>query len=374
MDKSVIVILVIGLVIIWIFASSIGTLIRISRGGASGSFGPPIRINIQQPPVVLPPINITIPQHVNLTKANEIYVPLVPIPVIIPNIPMNIIKYITLNPPKPQILRVSSGSSAQGISIGSGSSRALSNAASVTFSLPPMLMIVLLISIILVIATSSLVVLRGFVRDRSSTTNESSRRYASKVELGKRLMSGEVTRSLINVGLLPNEVVVDLKGWTGSPVIDLGISKDLPLIWGYGDPLPISWREGYTVSVVGPGMIKDGFLYMPKPGCYGVRAEGNGYVETLFIRAVDYNEDVARLVKLNVSNYGLEDSLTIREAVRRLINDGVLSGGPDVDQVIRVFEEVRYGLRRVDRARYEEFLRTLGRAFRDAKVIVCGGS
>jgi len=39
-----------------------------------------------------------------------------------------------------------------------------------------------------------------------------------------------------------------------------------------------------------------------------------------------------------------------------------------------MFEEVRYGLRKIDRARYEEFLRTLGRVFGNARVIVCEGA
>lgn len=61
--------------------------------------------------------------------------------------------------------------------------------------------------------------------------------------------------------------------------------------------------------------------------------------------------------------------------MRQLVSDGVVNGDWDsVNTIIELFERVRYGLRDVDRRDYEEFLRALGKVFRDARVIICEGA
>jgi hypothetical protein len=57
------------------------------------------------------------------------------------------------------------------------------------------------------------------------------------------------------------------------------------------------------------------------------------------------------------------------------VRNGVIIGDLDeVRRLVRVFEEVRYGLRRIDRSTYEGFLRALRNTFSNPRVIVCEGA
>jgi len=120
-DRAVVVLLIIGLMIIWLLSSSIGTLIKANQeSSSSGAHLPMIRVGTLQPPFALPPINITIPQHVNITEASEVYVPLVPLPIIIPNMPISIANYIPTSPPRTQGTTLGGGSGSTGLQGGVG--------------------------------------------------------------------------------------------------------------------------------------------------------------------------------------------------------------------------------------------------------------
>ncbi len=113
------------------------------------------------------------------------------------------------------------------------------------------------------------------------------------------------------------------------------------------------------VTVTRPGILKEDSLIMPlRGGCYGISIGLGDREERLFIRASDYRDDVVNFIRLNIGNFVIKDSATIREAMRQLVNDGVINGEwNSINTIIRLFEMVRYGLRDVDRRDYEEFLR-----------------
>ncbi len=374
MDRAVVVLLIIGLVIIWLLASSIGTLIKANQeGSSSGAHLPIIRVGTLQPPFALPPINITIPQHANITEASEVYVPLVPLPIIIPNMPISIANYIPTSPPRIQGTTLSGGSGSTGLQGGVGGVGAQNHTVVVPLRISPILIILLLVSVVIIMGIGSLMIVRRSIISKAGGYGSSDQRTQPAVRVSRKVADKEVSRALVGgINLLPGEVIRELKGWGGSNLVDLGIPRDLPLIWSFGEPLPMSVKNEYSVSVIGSGKIENSSLIMTKPGCYGIKIESDKQAETLFIRAVDYDEDVVKHIKLNINNYGIDNPLTVREIAKKLTDEGLIVGNyADVRDLIRMFEEVRYGLRKIDRARYEEFLRTLGRVFGNARVIVC---
>ncbi len=173
------------------------------------------------------------------------------------------------------------------------------------------------------------------------------------------------------------EVIKRLEGWGGgSDVLNLPINKDLPLIWDHRHPpLPFSVKMNHSVELMGRGRVDGGSLYMPdRGGCYALVVRGGDRSErTFLIRATAYEEDVINFVRINVENYEIEDSRTLREAIEKLKGDGgVLTSDPSL--VVKVFEDVRYGNKSLSREAYEEFLIALGKTFKEAKVIMCEGS
>ncbi|MGC9153770.1 MAG: DUF4129 domain-containing protein [Vulcanisaeta sp.] len=374
MDKSAIAVLIIGLFIIWLLSSSIGALIRINEEqGAPGGLGSLLpRIKLPQPPITLPPINITIPQHINETRAEEVYVPLVPIPVIMPNIPISIANYLSVSPLKPSPINAGGYSGGSGVQGGTGHIQSSSNAVTVSLRIAPLLLIMVLVLTVIVVSMSVAIITKRGIEVKRPIGAQSQGQLIYEHDK-KKVNNDETKTSPVSLKLLPGEVVKPLRGWGGSAILNLEIPKDLPLIWSTDAPLSMVTQDNYSVSVSKPGEFKDGRLYMPFTGCYKVQVRSGEYEETLFIRASDYREDVINFVRLNIGDFNLNSSLTIREILSKLVDEGAILDKKSIDNVVRIFEEVKYGLREVNRTKYESFLRALGSAFRNAMVIVCEG-
>lgn len=382
MNKSAILILVIGLLITWLLTSSIGILIKLSesRGGSQGSSSLNIHVGLPQPAITLPPINLTIPQRVNETSNAELYVPLIPLPVIMPNVSINITKYLAVSAPKPSqaLSGGSPGTLGSQEGLGGSSQQYVSNTV-VPLRIPPLLIMIAIITAIAIIGISSLAIIRREIRKSDqpgNTANVSARISPPRINVGPKNGDEEFPKFSRNIELLPGETVKRLSGWGGgNDIIDLGIPRDLPLIWRFNDPLPMIVRSNAQVVVTRPGIIRESSLIMPSRGCYGIGIKLGDREEDLFVRAGDYRDDVVNFVRLNIGDLAIRDSETIRELMKRLVNDGVINGDwASINTIIKLFERVRYGLRDVDRSDYEEFLRALGRVFRDARVIICEGA
>ncbi|WP_446752020.1 DUF4129 domain-containing protein [Vulcanisaeta sp. JCM 16161] len=378
MNKSAILILIIGLVITWLLTSSIGILIKLNEArGPQGSSPLNIHVNLPQPVITLPPINITIPRHVNETVGAELYVPLIPLPIIMPNIPINITEYLAISTPKPPQILGGGSLGASGSQEGLGSSQQPVGNAVAPLRIPPLLIIIIIIVVTIIIGVSSLTIVRRAVHGggQSSGAVGVNVRISPRTTVESRSSNGVFIRSSKEIELLPGEVVKNISGWGGNDLIDLGIPRDLPLIWRPNEPLPVVIRKGAQVTVTKPGILREGSLIMPSRGCYSISARLGDREERLFIRASDYRSDVINFVRLNIGDFVVKDSATIREVMRQLVNDGAINDDRDsINIIIRLFERVRYGLRDVDRGDYEEFLRALGMVFRNARVIVCEGA
>jgi len=373
-NKSAILVLIIGLLITWLLTSSIGTLIKINESGSSqGTNSLNIHINLPQPAITLPPINITITQHINGTSGTELYVPLIPLPIIMPNIPINITKYLELNL-RSQPIMTGGAQDTLGSQGGSGSNQQYTNTVITPLRISPILIIIVIIIAIIIISTGSLTIIRRESQEHAQVRgiNES---MAMKLKMNTNRGNTELINSLQSIDLMPGETVRTMSGWGGSAIIDLPIPKDLPLIWSPNIPLPIAVRENPVITVSGSGILRNGSLIMPSVGCYGLSVRLNDNNEMMFIRASNYRDDVIKFIRLNMGNFAIKNSVTIREAFRQLINEGIIANDNDsINRIIKLFEDVRYGLKDVDRHDYEEFLRALSRVFKNARVIVCESS
>ncbi|MGC9178795.1 MAG: DUF4129 domain-containing protein [Vulcanisaeta sp.] len=374
MNKLAILVLIIGLLISWLLTSSIGTLIKINESGSSqGTNSLNIHVNLPQPAITLPPINITITQHINGTSGTELYVPLIPLPIIMPNIPINITKYLELNL-RSQPIMTGGARDTLGSQEGSGSNQQYTNTVITPLRISPILIIIMIIIAIIIISTGSLTIIRRESQEHAQVRgiNES---MAMKLKMNTNRGNTELINSLQSIDLMPGETVRTMSGWGGSAIIDLPIPKDLPLIWSPNIPLPIAARENPVITVSGSGILRDGSLIMPSVGCYGLSVRLNDNNEMMFIRASNYRDDVIKFIRLNMGNFAIKNSVTIREAFRQLINEGIIANDNDsINRIIKLFEDVRYGLKDVDRHDYEEFLRALSRVFKNARVIVCESS
>ncbi len=373
MNKTAVIILIIGLLITWLLASSIGTLIKIKEAsGASRGNSLFPRVNLPQPAIALPPINITLPQHTNEAKGSILDVPLIPLPIIMPNISINVSNYIAINTPG-QEESPSGMPGLMGSQGGSGNSQYHVNIAIMPFRVPPLLIIVIVIVAVMIIGASLLMITRGSRREYAGVKNISEDRAITQsgISTTGNNVNRDIMRSTRGIELLLGEIVKPMVGWGGSAIIDLAIPRDLPLIWNYSAPLPIRARGGSILTVSSPGIIRDGHVIMPSMGCYRINAKFSDHEETLFIRASDYRDDIVKFTRLNIGAFVNRDSETIREVMGRLVDEGMVVNADSINKVIRMFEKVKYGLKDVDRHEYEEFLRALRDAFRDARVIVC---
>ncbi len=249
-------ILVIGLLITWLLASSIGVLIKLNESkAAQGGGSLNIHVNLPQPVITLPPINITIPQHVNETRGAELYVPLIPLPIVMPNIPINITRYIVISTPRPPQPWGGGGySGTSGLQEGSGNSQQYVSNTVAPLRIPPLLVIIVIITAIIIISISSLTIVRREIHGSSQLSSNTNVNVKSNLKINVVSKGGSDVHIKLSreVELLPGgEVVKVISGWGGgNDIIDLGIPRDLPLIWRFNEPLPIIIKGGVLWSLL----------------------------------------------------------------------------------------------------------------------------
>ncbi len=270
-NKSAILILVIGLLITWLLASSIGILIKLNESKGTQGGGPlSIHINLPQPLIMLPQINITIPQHINETSGAELYVPLIPLPIVMPNISINIVKYLVIGTPRPPQSLGGGSSSTPGLQEGPGNNQQYVSNTVAPLRVPPLLIIIIIIAAIIIIGISSLTIVRREIHASSRLSDNIN--VDVKISPNINVVSKGSNETFIKLSkeieLLPGgEVVKAIDGWGGgNDMIDLGIPRDLPLIWRFNEPLPIVVKEGASVTVTKSGILREGSLIMPSRG------------------------------------------------------------------------------------------------------------
>ncbi|WP_069807234.1 DUF4129 domain-containing protein [Vulcanisaeta thermophila] len=380
MRRDAIIILIIGLVLTWLLASSINIIKVQPRPGEAQ--GGSIRVPTIPLPNLLPtpPLvntSIYIPTNFSMPIFNGfVTIPLVPVPVVMFNMPIN------LSIGVPRIGQGGRGYVGGGLGGGSGAgaSRGTGSAGNYVTTTPTPMPLPSTLLTILLIALLGLSVILGVISARSIKASLSTTRGVSRVgqtinanaakpalKPRENASRGTVINYDMGVSLMPHEVISPLRGWGGSSLIMFPVPTDLPLIWSVGD-MPIKVVDGVTISVSPGAHVDSGLIRWLGPGCYEVRVSYGPHVERWFVRVVDYGDDVIRLMRIN--NPLGNASMTIREELLRWARDNNVDGDL-VMRLIRVFEDARYGLKPVGKGEYEEYLRALGRVFPNARVITC---
>ncbi|MFP3302765.1 MAG: DUF4129 domain-containing protein [Caldivirga sp.] len=370
MRRDAVIMLIIGLISLWLLTSSIRVMtlpITLSSPGGGGGSGAP---------TIGPPlINITIPHSEGpVVKLPSLTLPSVPIPLIsielpIPNITRRVAVINVTQPHPPQ----------QGGINGTGHGSGVGNGGKATqqvTAVPQLPITAVLVALVIIMAASSvfaILTIRGKGPKVSKTeegTGDVFKLAMQPTAQVKRVMEEYVEP---NVELLPNERINQLSGWGGGKLLKVGIPPDLPLIWGVNEPLKYEVKDDVVVKASPGLLISSGQITAPREGCYEVTGESSEGSEHLNIRFTDYSKDVERLFRLNVVvDLKNPSSMTPRELVSKLVNDGVIKDKAEAIKMTRIFEGAYYGKRSVSRADYEAFIRALGKSHTNPRVIVCG--
>ncbi|MDH2902285.1 MAG: hypothetical protein PXY39_15080 [archaeon] len=203
--------------------------------------------------------------------------------------------------------------------------------------------------------------------------------------------SASMNKEQRSVGLVGKEVVSSLEGWGDGGFVKPKISGDLPLIWSFDESLEISTPPGTMLKVgnrkaVRSSAIQDYFVsefISLVETCNVIQGVYEGEIDTKWIRAVHYNEDVVKLFQLNFLIGSSEEEeknelrvLTAREIVNKIISEKteliVSDSSLALFTIARIFERALYGRKQISRDEYEDFLRSLSKALVNPKVIICG--
>jgi hypothetical protein len=370
MRRDAVIILVIGLISLWLLTSSIRVvtlpITPSSQGGGGGSGAPTI-----SPPL----INITIPHSKGpVIKLPNLTLPSVPIPVIsielpIPNITRRVAMINVTQPHPPQ----QGGINGTGHGSGMGSGGKATQQVATVPQLP--ITAVLAALVIIMVASSVFAVLTTRGKGPKVSETEGGAGDVAKLSIQPTAPVRGVTEGYVepNIELLPNERINSLSGWGGGNLLRVGIPPDLPLIWGVNEPLKYEVKDDVVVKASSGLLISNGQITAPREGCYEVTGESSEGSEHLNIRFTDYSKDLERLFRLNMV-VGLKNSssMTPRELVNKLINDGVIRNRAEAIKMTRIFEGAYYGKRSIGRADYEAFIRALGKSHANPRVITCG--
>ncbi|WP_052883065.1 DUF4129 domain-containing protein [Thermoproteus tenax] len=370
MRRLALAVLLAELLAVWILASSLRPVLLKPSGAVSSGIPGGLSLPSLPIPIIpsLPEINVTLP---NITLPNiSLLIP----PLALPSIPnfMNL----GLGPGLGGLgLGGAGGFGAGAGSSGSGQTGASQPAQGEAhpFSIQIVeLNIWPLLLLLAVIAALAAAAARGrLARARSKEPGEAEARPSPP--RGEDLL-GQPQTEPGEVAEEPQMAVwrpAPLRGWGGSELLSLPIPPDLPLIWEYGAPLPAEPRQGASVSVSPPGSFTAGAIHMPEKGCYTVEATAGMKREAHRIRAVKYDEDVVSLFRLNAGRLAGPTPYTAREIAALLREEGSVKDAESALALVRIFEEVRYGGRRIGRGRYEEYLRALARALKEPKALIC---
>lgn len=372
MRRDAVVTLAIGLIALWLLTSSIRVMtLPVSSSPQGGGGG------LKAPGISIPVINITVPHGKSPgIRLPNLTLPSVPIPMVIIELPL---PNMTGKAPLINISLPHQASSSQfngtgaGKGQGSGSGSAPQRQRVNMPQIPTA--VILAILIVVMVASSVLAALSMRGRGTRSRIEESEGEGIIKLT-APQASTIKVTNeapAVTEVKLLPNEKVESLRGWGGGRLLKLNIPPDLPLIWGINEPLTYEAVGNVTVKP-GLGLIINGSqITASSEGCYEITGESGGESERLVIRFTEYSKDVENLFKLNVlANLKNPSNLTPREAVIKLIEDGVIKNRADALSMIRIFESVHYGKRMISRRDYENYLRYLSSSHSEPKVITCG--
>ncbi len=265
----------------------------------------------------------------------------------------------------------SSGSSGTG---GTSTNNGGNSAPIIPFKINPVILIALLAVVAALIAFATVRHVhstRSAKQDKEEETPEDALALAESTD-------GSNPQSYDSTALTGKEVISSFSGWGGTTkLIHPDIKPELPLIWGSEDPLKISVEE--KAQIIVPASLERGesgdYTVTFADRCNLISAKERRSSETIWLRAVNYSEDVRRFFLLNFVNAGQENRyLTARELISGLKRNASGAEVRDVgslDAVLKAFEKSFYGKKAVSRSEFEDYMLRLSSGLPDAKIIVC---
>lgn len=351
--------------LIWVAASSISPLATTSQGLASapsGSLGSGLgnaglgsgigglglgSINISHniTKVSIPKENSTAKPNNEITSLLFFELPIVSLRIPIP---------IRINPSNSTLPKLAEGGSGGGGGGGGGTSSSSRTSPKQTPIFPD-LRALIYAALAMIIAAFAFAVAR--VHNLGRGNGKAERAQESKLE--PSFAQGRTLKKENEPAYELNGKTVPLRGWGGGETLQIGIPRDLPLIWRVGDPLPYLLKAGAMISCTPSCALAGRTMTFANPGCYQLNVESEGRTESYRIKVVNtYAEDAISAFRINVNGAGKDK--TPREVSADLAKKGVLRvKEPRQWSSLIAFEACRYGGIELSRSRYEEFIRGL---------------
>ncbi len=165
-------------------------------------------------------------------------------------------------------------------------------------------------------------------------------------------------------------------GWEGKGYIKPEIPEDMPLIWDYESPLDIDIEKNMQINSSDSnlnGNMTHGKIRMNisrgKNMIKGIWDDGS---EEKDIVGINIRDDAQKQLTGNLGNDILKSlkNRTLRELENSIDFQNMIKSKADADKLIRLYERIYYGQKRINSNEYYEFLRYLKNAMKDPKMFM----
>ena len=177
----------------------------------------------------------------------------------------------------------------------------------------------------------------------------------------------------------PRNYIFKLKkfmGWEGMGYIKPKIPEDMPLIWDYSSPLDIEIDRNMQIDSPDSklkGNFPKGNLNMSvQKGLNKIRGIWNEGSEEKDIMGINIREDAQKQLTGNIGGE-LMNSLknkTLRELGNSEGFQNLVSDKLSAEKLIKIYERIYYGQKRINSNEYYEFLRYLRNSMKDPKMFM----
>ena len=165
-------------------------------------------------------------------------------------------------------------------------------------------------------------------------------------------------------------------GWEGKGYIKPEIPQDMPLIWDYASPLNVEISRNMQIDSSDSnlkGNVTEGKIRMTlNRGKNIIKGIWNDGSEEKDIVGINIREDAQKQLTGNLGNDILKSlkNRTLRELENSSDFQNLIKSKSDADKLIKLYERIYYGQKRINSNEYYEFLRYLKNAMKDPKMFM----
>ncbi len=267
---------------------------------------------------------------------------------------------------------------------GHGSSSSVNNKVTVLqqIILNPIFLIVVVIAIAAIMSVYAIKSMSGKKPKKKSNKKDGEgkdykKSYDSRNEKNDVLQAVPETKTYSNSE--SRNYILKLKnfmGWEGKGYIKPEIPEDMPLIWDYESPLDIDIEKNMQINSSDSnlnGNMTHGKIRMNisrgKNMIKGIWDDGS---EEKDIVGINIRDDAQKQLTGNLGNDILKSlkNSTLRELENSIDFQNMIKSKADADKLIRLYERIYYGQKRINSNEYYEFLRYLKNAMKDPKMFM----